>query len=146
MLPAMHQAWAETTGALWSSRTMTVSPFSGVVGVTPGGKRGSSPLDASRVMERKGSFPFAELFNVAGRAIAQPAVELRGILELFSAHSRDGDEFVVDFHQPGDIDPARNAIVIREGKLVFFARHRQSFHDARPPVHPCQAAAAIFDA
>src|ERR1051325_2249578 len=37
MLPAMHQAWAETTGALWSSRTMMVNPLSSVVSFTPPG-------------------------------------------------------------------------------------------------------------
>src|ERR1017187_3560384 len=40
MLPAMHHAWAETTGALWSSRTMRVSPLSNVVSLTPGGMAG----------------------------------------------------------------------------------------------------------
>jgi len=40
MLPAMHHAWAETTGALWSSRTMMVNPLSSVVSVTPGGIAG----------------------------------------------------------------------------------------------------------
>src|SRR5436309_3633310 len=37
MLPAMHQAWAETTGALWSSRTIIVKPFGNVVSLTSGG-------------------------------------------------------------------------------------------------------------
>ncbi|OQB90233.1 MAG: hypothetical protein BWX84_02010 [Verrucomicrobia bacterium ADurb.Bin118] len=37
MLPAMHQAWAETTGALASSRTMMVSPLSSVTSVVPAG-------------------------------------------------------------------------------------------------------------
>ena len=41
MLPAMHQACAETTGALWSSRTMMVRPLSSVVSVTPGGSDGN---------------------------------------------------------------------------------------------------------
>src|SRR5881628_2051926 len=40
MLPAIHQACAETTGALWSSRTMIVRPFSSVVSLTPGGMAG----------------------------------------------------------------------------------------------------------
>src|SRR5438105_14824692 len=44
MLPAMHQAWAETTGALWSSRTMMVSPFSSEVNFTPEGMEGISVL------------------------------------------------------------------------------------------------------
>src|SRR5216683_3158323 len=41
MLPAMHQAWEETTGALWSSRTITASPWSRVVRDTPAGIEGS---------------------------------------------------------------------------------------------------------
>src|ERR1043166_2355747 len=40
MLPAMHHACAETTGALWSSRTMIVRPFSSVVMPTPAGMDG----------------------------------------------------------------------------------------------------------
>src|SRR5262245_6318085 len=43
MLPAMHHACAETTGALRSSRTMMVRPFSSVVSWTPGGMDGMSP-------------------------------------------------------------------------------------------------------
>jgi hypothetical protein len=42
MLPAMAHACAETTGALWSSRTMMVKPLSSVVSVTPGGMDGIS--------------------------------------------------------------------------------------------------------
>ena len=46
MLPALHQACAETTGALWSSRTMIVSPLSSVVTFTPEGMEGiSDPLE-----------------------------------------------------------------------------------------------------
>ena len=40
MLPAMHHACADTTGALWSSRTMMVRPLSSVVSVTPAGGDG----------------------------------------------------------------------------------------------------------
>src|ERR1039457_6913922 len=36
----MHHAWADTTGALRSSRTMMVRPFSSVVMATPGGSVG----------------------------------------------------------------------------------------------------------
>src|SRR4029079_8960447 len=43
MLPVMAQACAETTGALWSSRTMMVNPLSRVVTRTPGGSAGISP-------------------------------------------------------------------------------------------------------
>src|SRR5690349_12978112 len=38
----MHQACAETTGALWSSRTMTVKPLSRVAVWTPVGSAGIS--------------------------------------------------------------------------------------------------------
>src|SRR5260370_22682581 len=49
MLPAMHQAWAETTGALWSSRTMIVRPFSRIVRLTSGGIEGIEPLLVGRI-------------------------------------------------------------------------------------------------
>jgi hypothetical protein len=57
MLPAMHQACAETTGALWSSRTMTVSPLSSVVRVTALGSNGSSATGVvdTRWSQGKGS-------------------------------------------------------------------------------------------
>src|SRR5205809_3545817 len=42
MLPLMAHAWADTTGALWSSRTMTVRPLSRLVSLTPGGSAGIS--------------------------------------------------------------------------------------------------------
>src|SRR5271165_2477680 len=42
MLPVMDQACTETTGALWSSRTMIVSPFSRWVIFTPAGSAGIS--------------------------------------------------------------------------------------------------------
>src|SRR4051812_16550732 len=45
MLPAIAQDWAETTGALWSSRTMMVRPLSSVVVVTPAGTEEKSPLE-----------------------------------------------------------------------------------------------------
>src|SRR6266516_3978148 len=54
MLPLMHQACAETTGALWSSRTMTVSPFSKVMRRVPGGQAGmlaAGFLTATRLRE-----------------------------------------------------------------------------------------------
>jgi hypothetical protein len=54
MLPAMHQAWAETTGALWSSRTMIVSPLSSVVTFTPGGRAGmGAALDELRGIQAR---------------------------------------------------------------------------------------------
>src|SRR5439155_16274890 len=54
MLPLMHQACAETTGALWSSRTMTVRPFSKVMRRVPGGQAGmpaAAFLKATRLRE-----------------------------------------------------------------------------------------------
>src|SRR5216117_3401757 len=54
MLPLMHQACAETTGALWSSRTMTVRPFSKVMRRVPGGQAGmlaAGLLKATRLRE-----------------------------------------------------------------------------------------------
>src|SRR6266498_2857354 len=42
MLPLMAQAWADTTGALWSSRTMMARPLSRLVSLTPGGSAGIS--------------------------------------------------------------------------------------------------------
>src|SRR5216117_3917005 len=54
MLPLMHQACAETTGALWSSRTMTVRPFSKVMRRVPGGQAGMPAagfLKATRLRE-----------------------------------------------------------------------------------------------
>src|SRR5689334_6541734 len=42
MLPALHHACAETTGALLSSRTMMTSPLSNVVTFVPGGSDGMS--------------------------------------------------------------------------------------------------------
>src|SRR5437879_261756 len=50
MLPAIHQAWAETTGALWSSCTMIVRPLSSVVRLTPGGMAGKSPSNLLLVL------------------------------------------------------------------------------------------------
>src|ERR1019366_6096079 len=43
--PAIAHAWAETTGALWSSRTMMVRPLSSVVSFTPGGTEGMASLE-----------------------------------------------------------------------------------------------------
>src|SRR6266446_9590206 len=54
MLPLMHHACAETTGALWSSRTMTVRPFSKVMRRVPGGQAGMPAagfLKATRLRE-----------------------------------------------------------------------------------------------
>src|SRR5437773_898849 len=45
MLPAMHQACAETTGALWSSRRMSVRPLSSVAMRVPNGQTGMLPAD-----------------------------------------------------------------------------------------------------
>src|SRR5438093_8874032 len=42
MLPALHHACAESTGALWSSRMISVNPFSKVVRRVPGGRKGIS--------------------------------------------------------------------------------------------------------
>src|SRR5258705_4501339 len=49
-LPALHQAWAETTGALWSSRMMSVRPFSRVSSRTPGGMAGIAVLVSAAVL------------------------------------------------------------------------------------------------
>src|SRR5580765_5890078 len=51
MLPALHQACAETTGALWSSRMMNVRPFSRVARRTPGGMAGSDELVSGKTEE-----------------------------------------------------------------------------------------------
>src|SRR6185312_15297157 len=53
MLPAMAQDWAETTGALWSSRTMMVRPLSRVVVVTPGGMEAMSPFESGLLIRLK---------------------------------------------------------------------------------------------
>jgi hypothetical protein len=51
MLPARHQAWAETTGALWSSRMIRVNPFSSVIRRTPLGME-PMEVDFDGVAER----------------------------------------------------------------------------------------------
>src|SRR6185437_1071143 len=51
MLPVMAQDWADTTGALWSSRTMMVRPLSSVVVVTPGGRGAISPFEVALLIE-----------------------------------------------------------------------------------------------
>src|SRR5437764_926529 len=55
-LPDMHQAWAETTGALWSSRMMMVRPFSRLVRVTPGGEAGIVSDSADMVKLQTSNF------------------------------------------------------------------------------------------
>src|SRR2546430_862446 len=55
MLPVMHQACAETTGALWSSRTIRVRPFSRVVRRVPAGHRGISPPDFLEAARPRGT-------------------------------------------------------------------------------------------
>ena len=56
MLPAWHQACAETTGALWSSRVMTTNPFSSVVRLAPGGMGGISAATGLWLRFRRASF------------------------------------------------------------------------------------------
>src|SRR6059036_8197 len=46
MLPALHHAWAETTGALWSSRMIRTSPLGKVWKSTPGGIGARPALEA----------------------------------------------------------------------------------------------------
>src|ERR1700722_7098276 len=60
MLPVWHHAWAETTGALWSSRVMITRPFSNVVSFAPGGMAGISS-DAPRPDLRAGTRLLADL-------------------------------------------------------------------------------------
>jgi hypothetical protein len=50
MLPVMAHACAETTGALWSSRTMRVRPLSSVVSVTPAGNEEISSVECGFII------------------------------------------------------------------------------------------------
>src|SRR5947208_2492552 len=55
MLPVMHQACAETTGALWSSRTMMTRPLSKVVIRVPAGEAGISTGNPCRAARSRGT-------------------------------------------------------------------------------------------
>ena len=50
MLPAIAHACADTTGALWSSRTMMTRPLSSVVSLTPGGSAAMSLADECEII------------------------------------------------------------------------------------------------
>src|SRR2546430_1130947 len=55
MLPVKHHACAETTGALWSSRTMMVRPLSRVTRRVPGGQAGMLPADFLKATRVRGT-------------------------------------------------------------------------------------------
>src|ERR1051325_6047501 len=55
MLPVLHQACTETTGALWSSRITSVRPLGSVLNRTPGGMAGRAVLTARRGKAVKGA-------------------------------------------------------------------------------------------
>src|ERR1051325_8710443 len=97
MLPAMHQACADTTGALWSSRTITVRPLPSVVICTPGGIGGMSIALESVVIKKRSS----------GKHIQERA--FGNVIPISEESQRLGDLLGLVIAGPASRTPARNS-------------------------------------
>ena len=68
-----------------------------------------------------GGLPFAEFFERVGISLAEPAVELRLVLELLAARSRHDEERAIHFREGCDIAPEFFELDHGEDVLLAFA-------------------------
>ena len=75
----------------------------------------------------------------AGGEIADGGGDFRFILKIGARKSEAVEQLV-------EIDPRRHRVVVRERKLVLFARHGETFEETDLAIDAGETAAAVFDA